>query len=95
MSTIHLIKMTEFVLRNNYFVFNGKAKSQISKTPIGKNVPLPTLACTWMNLRMCFSVYRVTNLWYCLPLVLFRHIDDVFLYKHMKKKNFTNNRGLK
>ena len=48
--------MTEFVLKNSYFVFNNKAKLQISKTTIGKNAHLPTLAYTWMNLKMCFSV---------------------------------------
>ena len=39
-STEDLVKTAEFVLKNNYFEFNGKVKQQISGTAIGtKFVP--------------------------------------------------------
>ena len=43
-SATDLIKMTEFVLKNNYFEFNGKVKQQISGTAIGTKCALPMLA---------------------------------------------------
>ena len=53
-STADLIKMTEFVLRNNYFEFNGKVKQQISGTAIRTKCPQPTLGYTWMNFKTSF-----------------------------------------
>ena len=47
-STADLIKMTEFVLKNNYFEFNGKVKQQISGTTIGTKCA-PTYACIYMD----------------------------------------------
>ena len=45
-STEDLVKMAAFVLRNNYFEFNGQAKHQISGTAIGtKFAP----ASSWMR----------------------------------------------
>ena len=40
--------MIEFVLRNNYFEFNGKVKQQISGTAIGTKCA-PTYACIYMD----------------------------------------------
>ena len=34
-STNNLVKMAEFVLKNNHFQFNGKVKQQIAGTTIG------------------------------------------------------------
>ena len=31
---------------------------------LDENVPLPTLAYAWMNLKTVLSVYRVENLYY-------------------------------
>ena len=47
-STEDLVKMTEFVLRNNYFEFNGQVKHQISGTAIGTKFA-PTYACIFMD----------------------------------------------
>ena len=47
-STAELIKMAEFVLRNNYFEFNGKVEQQISGTAIGTKCR-PTYACIYMD----------------------------------------------
>ena len=47
-STADLIKMTGFVLKNNYFEFNCKVKQQISGTAIGTKYA-PTYACIYMG----------------------------------------------
>ena len=47
-STEDLIKMTEFVLNNNYCEFNGQVKHQISGTDIG-NKFAPTYACIFTD----------------------------------------------
>ena len=47
-STADLIKMTEFVLKNNYFEFNGKVKQQISGTAIGTKCA-PTCSCIYID----------------------------------------------
>ena len=40
--------MTEFVLSNHYFEYNGKVKQKISGKPIGTNCA-PTYACIYMD----------------------------------------------
>ena len=47
-STEDLVKMAEFVLKNNYFEFNGQFKHQISGTAIGTKFA-PTYACIFMD----------------------------------------------
>ena len=39
--TIELIRMADFVLKNNYFEFNGQIKQQISGTTIGTKFGSP------------------------------------------------------
>ena len=75
---------TEFVLKNNYFEFNGKVKQQISGTAIATKCA-PTYACTYMD----EFENEFFNLRSDKPLVWLRYIDDVFLYGHMEKKSFT------
>ena len=72
-STEDLIKMTEFVLKNNYCEFNGQVKHQISGTDIG-NKFAPTYACIFMDeIEINFLQTQEFQ-----PLVWFRYIDDVF-----------------
>ena len=47
-STDDIAKMTEFVLKNNYFQFNGKIKQPISGTAIGTKFA-PTYAYLFMD----------------------------------------------
>ena len=47
-STIELIRMADFVLKNNYFEFNGKIKQQISGTGIGTKFA-PPYACLFID----------------------------------------------
>ena len=46
--TEDLTKMAEFVLKNNYFEFNGKAKQQLSGTAIRTKFA-PPYTCIFMN----------------------------------------------
>ena len=81
-STADLIKMTEFVLRNNYFEFNGKVKQQISGTAIGTKCA-PTYACKYMDkFENGFLSLRIDK-----PLVWLRYIHVVFIvYTHGEKE---------
>ena len=47
-STVNIVKKAEFVLKNNYFQFNGKVKHQISGTATGIKFA-PTYACVFMD----------------------------------------------
>ena len=47
-STDDLIKMAEFVLKNNYFKFNLKVNKQISRIAIGTKLA-PPYACIFMD----------------------------------------------
>ena len=72
-STEDLVKMAEFVFKNNYFEFNGKVKHQISGTAIGTKFA-PTYACIFMDeIETKFLETQEFQ-----PLVCFRYIDAVF-----------------
>ena len=66
-------KMAEFVLKNNYFEFNGQVKHQISGTAISTKFA-PTYACIFMDeIETKFLETKEFQ-----PLVLFKYIDNVF-----------------
>ena len=46
--TEDLLKMAQFVLKNNYFEFNGKVKQQVSSTAIQTKLA-PPYACIFMD----------------------------------------------
>ena len=71
--TSELVKMAKFVLRNNYFEFNGVTKKQISGTAIGTTFA-PPYACIFMD--QVESEFLKTQIHQ--PLVWFRYIDDIF-----------------
>ena len=81
-STEDLIKMARFVLKNNYFEFNGIVKQQISGTAIGTKFA-PTYACIFMDkLETDFLNTREY-----LSLVWYRYIDDIFfIWTHGEEK---------
>ena len=82
--------MTEFVLRNNYFEFNGKVKQQISGTVIGTKCD-PNYACIYIDeFENEFLSLRSDKLWYGLGISL----TFFSLYGHMEKKNFTSLWGI-
>ena len=51
-STDNVIKLTKFLLQNNYFEFNGEVKQQISETVI-KTKFAPPYACIFMDQVEC------------------------------------------
>ena len=72
--TEELLKMAEFVLKNNYFEFGNKIKQQISGTAIGTKFA-PPYACIFMSdLETKFLESQHLQ-----PLVWLWYIDDVFL----------------
>ena len=72
-STEDLVKMAEFVLKNNYFEFNGQVKQQISGTAICTKFA-PAYACIFMDeIETKFLETQEFQ-----PLVWFRYIGDVF-----------------
>ena len=71
--TSELIRMADFVLKNNYFKFNGQIKQQISGTAIGTKFA-PPYACLFMDkIETAFLETQQLQ-----PLVWFRYIDDIF-----------------
>ena len=61
-STEDLVKMTELVLKNNHFEFNGQVKHQISGTAIGTKFA-PTCACIFMyEMETKFYKHKSFNL---------------------------------
>ena len=71
--TENLIKMAEFVLKNNFFEFDSKVFQQIAGTDIGTKFA-PPYACIFMDqLETKFLETQTLK-----PLVWFRYIDDIF-----------------
>ena len=74
--------MAKFVLKNNYFEFNGKVKQQISGTAIGINFS-PPYTCIFMD-KVETSLLETQEMQ---PLVWFQYIDDVFfIWTHGQEK---------
>ena len=77
-----LIKMAEFVLKNNYFEFNGKVKQQLCGTAIGTKFAPPYDYIFMDQVETEFLESQVYK-----PLVWFRYIDDVFfIWTHGQEK---------
>ena len=72
-STSDLVKMTRFVLQNNYFEFNEETKQQFSGTAIGTKLA-PPYACIFMDQVESELLKTQTHQ----LLVWFRYIDDIF-----------------
>ena len=74
--------MAEFVLKNNFFEFNGGVKRQISGTAIGTKFA-PPYACIFIDeveTEFLKSEELQTFLW-------LRYINDIFLYGLMEKRS--------
>ena len=79
--TDNLIKMTEFVLSNNFFEFNSDTFQQISGMAIGTKF-LPPYAWIYMDqVEQKFLAMQINQ-----PLMWLRHIDDIFfIWTHGEK----------
>ena len=79
--TEKLISMAEFVLKNNFFEFNGSVKQQVSGTAIGTKCA-PTYACIYMD-EAGTEFLKIQER---TALVWFRYIDDIFfIWTHGKE----------
>ena len=68
-----LVKLAEFVLKNNIFKFNNEIKQQISGTAIGTKFA-PPYACIYMD-KTETDFLKTQELQ---PFVWLRYIDDIF-----------------
>ena len=81
MSKEDLVKMAEFVLKNNYFEFDRSVYQQVSVTAIGTKFA-PPYACIFMD-RLENSFLETQSL---KPLVWLRYIGDIFfIWTHSEK----------
>ena len=67
--------MAEFVLKNNFFEFNGQIKQQISGTAIGTKCA-STYACIYMD-KMEGELLEKQEY---KPFTWLRYINDIFLF---------------
>ena len=74
-STVKLVKMAQFVPKDNFFEFNNDVFQQISGTAIGTKFA-PPYACTFMD-QIETKFLRTQS---HQPIVWFRYIDDIFFY---------------
>ena len=81
----NLIKMAEFVLKNNFFEFDTNVYQQISGTAIGTKFA-PLYACIFMS-QLETKFLENQNL---KPLVWFRYIDDIFFIWTHGEENLRN-----
>ena len=82
-STEDLVKMAEFVLKNNYFEFNSSCKHQILGTAIGTKFA-PPYACIFMDyIEREFLKNEEIQPW-----IWFRYIDDIFFIWTASEKEF-------
>ena len=81
-STDRLVKMAQFVLKNNFFEFNNDVFQQISGTAIGTKFA-PPYACIFMD-QIETNFLRTQS---HQPMVWFRYIDDIFfIWTHGEEK---------
>ena len=85
MPTENLIKMAEFVLKNNFSEFDTNLYQQISGTAIGTKFA-PIYACIFMD-QTETKFLENQNL---KPLVWFRYIDDIFFVWTHGEENLRN-----
>ena len=80
--TEDLVKMAEFVLKNNYFEFNSNVKHQISGTAIGTKFA-PPYACIYMD----YMENQFLKNEQIQPWIWLTYIDDIFfIWKASEKE---------
>ena len=79
--TKDIVRMAEFVLKNNFFEFNGGVKRQKSGTAIGTKFVPP--ACIFID-EVETEFLKSEELQ---PFLWLRYIDNIFLYGLMDKRS--------
>ena len=72
-STNELLRMVDFVLKNNFFEFNGQIKQQIPGAAIGIQI-FPPCMCLLIEKIAFLETQELQHL------VWFRYIENIFLY---------------
>ena len=72
-STNELLRMVDFVLKNNFFEFNGQIKQQIPGAVIGTQFA-PPCVCLLIEKIALLETQELQHL------VWFRYIENIFLY---------------
>ena len=84
-STEKLLKMAEFVLKNNAFEFNGTVKEQILGAVIGTKCA-SSYVCVFMSEFETRFIESQQNK----PLVWFRCTDNIFFYLDTRGRQIKN-----
>ena len=82
--TNNLVKLAEFVLKNNFFELNNEIKQRISGTAVGTKFAAPYTGIYFDKTEKDFLKRQDLQ-----PLVWLRYIDDTwtFLFGRMEKQN--------
>ena len=76
-STNDLVKMAAFVLKNNYFEFNGEVKHQISGTAIGTKFAPTNASIFKEEIKTNFLDTQELSLWYDFDIsMMFFYLDS-------------------
>ena len=82
-STNDLVKMLAFVLKSNYFEFNGEVRHQISGTGVGTKLALTYASIFMDEIETNTLIQKSLSLWYGFDIsIMFS------LFGHMVKKNW-------
>ena len=83
--TNNLVKLAEFVLKNNFFELNNEIKQRISGTAVGTKFAAPYTCIYFDKTEKDFLKRQDVQ-----PLVWLRYIDDTwtFLFGRMEKQNW-------
>ena len=79
--TCELIRILDFILKNNYFEFNEQIKHHIAGTANGTKFAPPYACLSMDKIETAFLEAQELQ-----PLVWFRYIYDIFLSGHMVGK---------
>ena len=80
--------MADFVLKNNYFEFNGQIKQQISGTAIGTKFA-PPYACLFMDKieTVFFETQELHSLWCGLDILMIYFLSGHIVSKNLVEMN--------
>ena len=86
-----LVKMTEFVLKFNYFQFSDKLYQQISGTAIGTNLPVLIHAYLWIKQKVSSCKLLTLRLIQTPDIYIWTHGENSLKHFMMEFNNFNPN----
>ena len=83
--TEDIVRMADFVLKDNFFEFNGEVKRQKSGTAVGTKFA-PSYACIFMD-KVETEFLKIQELQ---PFLWLRYIDDIFfIWTHGERSSLS------